>query len=496
MICIDRAIVPSVALWGRRLGRSIATIAVAAAAISGASVSAVQAAPGFTEQAAYGAAGQAAYGNEPAIVSDEVVQICRAHGPNCRCPSCSKFFDACKSPCPSRGGPRRCPPGATRPTPSDAPPTDDEGNILPTPDTADDGLADEARPAPDMGPVASLPSGLGAIPSSMSASPGMIGDFFVGGSQYGKGTLIPGAMVAVASGDRIMKVSDNNSPIPQNRVFFNYNLFSNAAQDVNLNVRDVNRFTFGAERTFLDDLCSLEFRVPFTAGVDATQIQGINTDGAEFGNLSLTFKALFFERCNWAASGGLAMIFPTADDAELFGSDTDIQSTFTNDSFFLQPFLGVNYRSRDPLFFQFFTAANFDTSGSQLTIDGGGTFFPGFSPGPLTDRVFTQSLLFVDFSAGYWIYRPRCKCRGITGIAPMVELHYTTTMDEIDLPGFQMGANVFARDLRSDQLNLTCGLLVKLGCRTALRVAGVAPLREGRDRTFDSEVSAQLVRNY
>jgi hypothetical protein len=80
-------------------------------------------------------------------------------------------------------------------------------------------------------------------------------------------------------------IADNNSPIPQDRVYYRYNYFNHAEQLSTLTnvtvpspelaiggtsrlsaVRsfDVNQQTFGAEKTFLDGLFSAEVRVPFS----------------------------------------------------------------------------------------------------------------------------------------------------------------------------------------------------------------------------------------
>ena len=435
-----------------------------------------------------------AQGDEIAVVASNLDRICKSHRPDCQCPSCRSFFDSCSPSCPPVASPPYLPPEPSTQPPA---PSTEQGSesIL---GLSDDLLAAPSQPPPITGPVTSLASGLGAIPAAQSASPGMIGDLFYSSHFYGPATAMQGANVAVGGGDRILKISDNNNPLPQDRVFFNYHLFNNAGLDVNQEIQDINRFVFGIERTFWDDLISLEFRLPFTAGLDATQTRNVaDTAGAEFGNLALAFKALVFERRNWSVGAGLAMIFPTADDAVLFANGDlqsvftgDLQSVFTNESFYLQPFVGLNHRSENPLFFQFFAQANFDTSGSVFSVVDDDIFFGSSG----TDRLFTQSLLFLDFSAGYWIYQSKCQSDCITGIAPMIELHYTTTMDDLDRPDFNN--NYIEPNFRSDFLNITGGVLFNLGRSTSLRVAGVAPLRDGDDKLFDSELSAQLVWRY
>jgi len=108
-----------------------------------------------------------------------------------------------------------------------------------TPRFSENLLAAQSQPRPFTGPITSLPSGLGAISAPQSANPGMIGDFLFGGPRYGGDTLIGGANVAISGGDRVSKIAENTNPVPQDRVFFNYNSFNNASQDVNGQTQDL-----------------------------------------------------------------------------------------------------------------------------------------------------------------------------------------------------------------------------------------------------------------
>jgi len=105
-------------------------------------------------------------------------------------------------------------------------------------------------------------------------------------------------------------------------------------------------------------------------------------------------------------------------------------------------------------------------------------------------RLHEQSLLYLDASIGRWIYRNPC-ATCITGIAPTVELHYTTTMeDTATVGGFSNPFN------RMDVLDLTAGVHVQLGARNMLSVAGVAPLRQDEEKLFDAEIQLQYNRYF
>jgi len=96
------------------------------------------------------------------------------------------------------------------------------------------------------------------------------------------------------------KIAENNSPLPQDRISFRYNLFANAEtltglSDITMpapnlgvgrtlrpsvNVHfDVNQYTFSGEKTFFDGLVSAEVRVPFqtTLSSNINYLTGIAT---------------------------------------------------------------------------------------------------------------------------------------------------------------------------------------------------------------------------
>ena len=414
----------------------------------------------------------------------DLAQLCAAHGSECNCPGCRAYFHACQQPCPSDCTPALPPEG----------PYEGAEGVPAEPSTdamAPDAMASDAAPTPLSGPMPSLAS-MGALASTSSAAPSMIGDFFGAGYNYSAGSPANGATVGVAGGDRLLKFSDNNSPIPQNRLFFNYHNFDDSVVDVNGDVQDTNRFLFGLERTFWDGNASIEFRTPFTASVDAQQqVDSPDTLAAEFGNMALAVKGLIAERGPWSVGAGLGMIFPTAEDNVIYNDRGEEAVRFSNDAFYLQPFIGVYCRPSARLFTQFVTQVNFDVSGNVVTVSD-----PTFFGGTGSDRIFEQSLLFLDYSVGYWVYRAHPSMSYLTGIAPMVELHYATTMEDLDLPNINTEDPIFETDFRSDALNITGGVIFEIGPLTSLRLAGVAPLRDGTDRIFDAEFGMQLIRRY
>ncbi len=87
----------------------------------------------------------------------------------------------------------------------------------------------------------------------------------------------------------------------------------------------------------------------------------------------------------------------------------------------------------------------------------------------------------------------------MTGAASLVELHYTTSLQDADLTGGSVGATTFQFGNllnRVDALNLTVGLHTEIRHRTAIRVAGVFPLLNGPEKPFDSEIHLGIERRF
>lgn len=381
-----------------------------------------------------------------------------------------------------------CPPGyvpvapsviapATPSAPTPAAPG--EQAVAPAPG---EGTAEFAAPSPS-----ALAGTMGAATGPATSAPTMIGDFMGGGITYtgplaaDAATALGGASVDLAS--RRFKIVDSNSPIPQDRFFFNYNHYENPLVDLGGEIRNVDRYTFGLEKTFRDGLWSAEFRVPFAAGLDSTQSIQANGEygdltATEFGDIGVAMKRYLLRRERFEVAAGLGVIFPTADDFVITSADSANPGTvvFENEAVHLQPFVGALWRPNDRLFVIGFSQLDFDAGGSNVLS----------GIGDLVDAgdFHEQSLLFMDISLGYWIYQNPC-ARCLTGVAPMLELHYSTTMDDPDLVVLTDGLGTIQSYAgRRDILDLTAGFRFQMGPLSTLTVAGVAPLRTGRDRNF------------
>ncbi len=100
----------------------------------------------------------------------------------------------------------------------------------------------------------------------------------------------------------------------------------------------------------------------------------------------------------------------------------------------------------------------------------------------------------VDAGVGYWLFRNDPRSRIVTGLAPTIELHYTTFTEDQHPALF---SHVYFN--RIDMLNLTAGATAELRHGGTVAVAMALPLRENTypggtlktDRSMDWELIVQ-----
>ncbi len=376
-------------------------------------------------------------------------------------------------------------------------PSENEPSLEPSPE-----MAPSAEPSPD---TFALSSGLGSGFQSSAADVATIGDFFAGsaiitGPTWGQVPIV----LPTAGGDRRYKLTEHTSPLPTDRMFFDYHVFNNAVVDANGNVIDLNRYLFGFERTFGAGNMSVEVRLPLANGADSQQVQDIGGPvlrANEFGNLSLTPKFLLYRDCRWAVSTGLGVIFPTAEESELSTGGTTV--VIENTAYHLLPYLAFQRNLSRNSWATLYTQADFACASNSVTsYDQTGL--------AAVDEYTDQNLLFIDLSFGHWFYRNQGGRGCLRGIAGIVELHYTSTMTDTDvaIAGSPFNFDPFPpsggtqRDVisnpynRLDVLNTTAGLRFQVGDNSLLTVAGVAPLRDDEESLFDGEFVVQLSRRH
>jgi len=257
---------------------------------------------------------------------------------------------------------------------------------------------------------------------------------------------------------RGFRISEDESPKPQDRVYFGFNFFDRVGEAVNQRllapVSDlrVYRETFGVEKTFLDGDASLGLRLPLntlTANSEFSSLNGSNTD---IGDLTVILKYAFWRDCHSGSllSAGLALTVPTGPDG-FAGSHL---TTFHNTIY--QPYLGYLWN-----------AGNFFVHGF-LALD---------VPSDSNDVTY----LFNDIGAGYHL---RCGDGFLTDIIPTFEVHLSDPLNH------RGALNLADPAGSSDQVDFTTGVTFEFKRNCTLALGVVTPV--SGPRPFDYELLAQL----
>jgi hypothetical protein len=327
-----------------------------------------------------------------------------------------------------------------------------------------------------------------------STVPAMIGDFFgTGQTQLVDGpttVIVPGGSLADAPGSTVgrMKLGENTSPLPRDRVFINYSYFDNTP--LFPGGVDVHRVTPGFEKTFLNGNMSFELRTPFASTLDSTIIPDgtTSTSHTEFGNLTMYLKALLWQNEQLAFSTGLGIAVPTADNANNRDADGTMLMQVKNQSVHLLPFLGAVYAPDERLFVQGILQFDVDANGNPVSV----TSFDGTNnpTGNMTriGRPRDRTYMFFDISLGYWIYLNPDGGRLINGIAPIVEYHWNQTLDRGDAVRGEVNGDDwdFSKPGHLSVHNAVLGMTALVCDDATLTLAYVTPLHGSR-RQFDGE---------
>lgn len=406
--------------------------------------------------------------------------------------------DKDKSCCPSDAAPIQpapLAPSPTAPAPEPAAPTPTDT----TPSPLDLASAEQTAAASD------------------SIVPYMVGDFFSAPITFASSTVIFDTTTVVTTvnsgympGDNVgrLKVSENNSSLPRDRVFMNWSYYGGVpgtTSDLFL-----HRFSPGFEKTFFNRMTSIEVRVPFASTLDSTGFVdsttplgpagGITDTGtAQLGNVNLIFKGLVYASNQVFLGGGLGVSLPTANNVTLKFANGDTVFRVENEDVRLQPYIGGLWMPNSRAYTQAFAQMDFATSGNPVFT--ATPPVPQFSvpTGPLvrTGRYFDQPVVYLDWQAGYWIYQTNDPSRWITAVSPIVELHYNalagqprtlTSASEgtATATGFGVGT---ARNYRI--LNATAAVNVLFRNRVSVMAGFMAPVANSQLRAFDYEAGVR-----
>jgi len=330
---------------------------------------------------------------------------------------------------------------------------------------------------------------------SLASVPFMIGD-------TGAGTCVSyGGISEVALGHPTLgcsrlNISEGNTPLPTDRVYFSYRHFHNASETLvfaNPGDFNIDRFTMAGERTFFDGMMSAEIRLPLeyrlTSELSTNIVQfdppsipgfqpGINPlvggRRTELANMSMIFKALLLEREDFALSTGLGVTLPTAQDVRYNATiDTfvvegaltalnvaQIDSVASNETVYLAPFMSWLYKPSGRFFHQGFLQVEVAANPSHVHTNAAGrytfdlnndNFFDpndptdgtlafvtpplpvvGFGSGLATAELQPQTLMRLNLGFGYVLHENR-RSDWIQKLTGLFEVHYTGTLSDANI---------------------------------------------------------------
>jgi hypothetical protein len=237
-----------------------------------------------------------------------------------------------------------------------------------------------------------------------------------------------------------VKISENESPRPMDRVFTTWNYYSNAdGSGIH-----VNRGVIGFEKTFLDGCASIEVRGSYV-DLDGG---GISQDGV--GDLVgiLKFAVLDDPQSGNLLSVGVLATAPTGNAFTAFDGTTIHPAL-------VQGFVGYIVNS-GYFYLQGFSSVSTSVDGKESVI------------------------VMNDVGLGYYAYLSSSEAI-VEFIVPTVEAHVETPVTHTD-----RNAAYYA----FDEVNVTAGVHLGIGPHAVLTVGGTVPLM--KPRPFDGELIAQF----
>lgn len=276
---------------------------------------------------------------------------------------------------------------------------------------------------------------------------------------------------------------ENGSPMPRTRVLFTQQHLGDFKTGYGPNVA-INRYVAGYEWAFLDDLLSVDVRLPFASAVGSDQFLGgtLATGRTEIGNLGIAFKAAVVRRPEFLLSLGLGVGIPTADDSRLFLPDGRPLVEVENRAVLLQPLLGMIWAPTERWFLQAGAQFDLDPSGNRVLIQQNGVLAEA---GVFRNRHY----LFLNTGTGWWLFQDRSGNRIVSGVAALVEVDWLQGMGRRN--DLRQG-NVVITDggLQANQLVLTPGMHFSFNERATLALGVVLPATG--DRRYDWALQTQL----
>ena len=262
---------------------------------------------------------------------------------------------------------------------------------------------------------------------------------------------------------RNFKISENQSPRPQDRVFFNFNYYNNLNDTINR--RDLSPVTqmkayvynFGIEKTFNNGMGSVGIELPLD-NLTANSFGNVvsTPTSSALGNLTIFSKYILAQNVRTGSLiSACCAITPQTGTSRFAGariSSRSIPPTF-------QTCLGYIYNYNN-------------------------WYFQGFSGFSFSINPNDVSMIYNDIGVGYFLYRNQDSRGLLTALAPTVELHVNNPLNHRD------PFNKFDLAGSPDTVDFTFGLNFGLMNTAVLTAAFVTPVAS--PKAFDSEAVLML----
>ncbi|MDG2407673.1 MAG: hypothetical protein P8M53_01530, partial [Pirellulales bacterium] len=273
------------------------------------------------------------------------------------------------------------------------------------------------------------------------------------------------------------KICENNSVIPRDRLGFHFDSLQtvrNGDFGGDPLYRNLQEYRFWGEKTFLDETLSVDLIIPllYTSQYDIAGVQefGAHPLDGEFGDLAFGLKALIWEDADKAFSAGVRAEAPTAADISVAAVPPTVNSFFEMDAWYFTPWIGGQWTPGSNWFASGFLSYRLNSG--PITNTG--------LPAVGTFDIRQPTYLFADLAIGRWIVQREGQ-GGLTSLAPVLELHYTTTPTSgtVIEPGRQNIYDTGRRFGKTDYLNLTGALTGTINDAWQFGIGGALPLRTG-----------------
>jgi hypothetical protein len=262
---------------------------------------------------------------------------------------------------------------------------------------------------------------------------------------------------------RNFKMSENMSPRPQDRIFYDFNYFNNLNAAVNradrVQISNMKAYInlWGVEKTFCDGNGSIGLRLPLNTLTADSPGNNISTPTTSaLGNLTIFAKYILAQnvRTGSLVSAGLA-VTPSTGTTRFAGAPYLIGINTT----YFQPFLAYIWKA-DRFYVQGFSGFDFPANNADVTY------------------------MYNDIATGYFLYRNDDPNGFLTAIVPAFEAHVNSPFNHRNV------WNPFDIAASPNVVSLTYGLHVQFWGRAVLSCALVQPV--SNPRPFDTEVAMLL----